>query len=109
MPALSADPDRACPHEDFVATVEVERITKTEGGPVVGYAASIRVSCVACDEPFRWSGCRAGVSSAHPTCSVDETKLRAPLRPSSADPDFGMGLPGFSVTMRERSVKRARE
>jgi hypothetical protein len=30
-------------------------------------------------------------------CSVDETELRAPLRPASSDPDFGMGLPGFGI------------
>ena len=32
--------------------------------------------------------------------SVDETELRAPLRLASADPDFGMGLPGFAVAYR---------
>jgi hypothetical protein len=40
-------------------------------------------------------------------CSVDESTLRAPLRPASADPDFGMGLPGFAVTWRENALSRA--
>lgn len=25
-------------------------------------------------------------------------ELRAPIRPASADPDFGLGIPGFAVT-----------
>lgn len=28
---------------------------------------------------------------------VDETELRAPLRPASADPDFGLGIPGVAI------------
>jgi len=34
-------------------------------------------------------------------CSVDETVLVAPLRPASADPDFGMGLPGYAIQFRD--------
>ncbi|WP_320784185.1 hypothetical protein [Streptomyces sp. CRN 30] len=96
-----ADPDTPCPHEDFDAYVAVNRITASDSDPTVtGYAADIKVNCRACDEPFRWTGVPAGVSPAHPTCSVDETELCAPLRPASADPDFGLGLPGFAVRYR---------
>lgn len=97
-----ADPDRPCPHEDFDAYVAVNRITAGDDDPtVIGYAADIKVNCRACEEPFRWTGVPAGISPRHPTCTVDETELRAPLRPASADPDFGMGLPGFSVRYRD--------
>lgn len=97
-----ADPDTPCPHEDFDAYVAVNRITASATDPtVVGYAADIKVNCRACDEPFRWTGVPAGLSPGHPTCSVDETELRAPLRPASADPDLGLGLPGFSVGYKE--------
>jgi hypothetical protein len=92
-----ANPDLACEHEDFEAVVEVNRVTKVEGGPVTGYSADIRVRCLNCGEPFRWTGLRAGLSPARPMCSIDETVLVAPLRPASADPDFGMGLPGYAV------------
>jgi hypothetical protein len=34
-----------------------------------------------------------------PACSIDEKELRAPLRPAISDPDFGLGIPGFSVTV----------
>lgn len=96
------NPDRACPHEDFEANVEVNRLTKADDDPtVIGYSADITVRCVACQEPFRWTGLRAGYSPHRPMCSVDETTLVAPLRPASADPDFGMGIPGYAVSYRE--------
>jgi hypothetical protein len=61
------------------------------------YIVEITIRCGDCREPFRWSGLEAGLSYDHPMVSVDETELRAPVRPSSADPDFGLGLPGFAV------------
>jgi len=95
------DPDRACPHENFDAYVEVNRVTASDDDPtVVAYHGDIKVNCHDCGEPFRWTGVQAGMSQARPMCSVDETELRAPLRPASADPDFGLGLPGFSVGFR---------
>lgn len=93
------DPDRPCPHENFDAYVDVARRTKSDtDSTVVGYSAEIKVNCRDCQEPFRWTGVQAGLSPARPMCSVDETELLAPLRPASADPDFGMGLPGYAVT-----------
>lgn len=96
---MRADPDRACPHENFKAGVFVKRLTDHGDGPVVGYTADVRVQCADCGEPFRWIGCPAGVDPRRPAVSIDETELRAPLRPASADPDFGLGLPGFAIRM----------
>jgi hypothetical protein len=99
--APPADPDRACPHEQFEAVVEVNRLTASDGDPtVVGYSADVLVACAGCGEKFRWCGVPAGMSPAHPTCSVDEMTLCAPLRPASADPDFGLGVPGYAITYR---------
>ncbi|MFR0354129.1 hypothetical protein [Streptomyces sediminimaris] len=96
-----ADPDKPCPHENFDAYVEVNRVTASDSdATVIGYAADIKVNCRECREPFRWTGVPAGCSPRQPMCSVDETELRAPLRPASADPDFGLGLPGFAVNYR---------
>jgi hypothetical protein len=36
-------------------------------------------------------------------CSVDEFELRAPIRPASGDPDFGLGIPGYAVSWEEGS------
>jgi hypothetical protein len=96
-----ANPDRACPHENFDAYVDVNRVTASDNDPtVVGYSADIKVTCHDCGEPFRWTGVPAGISPRQPMCSVDETELHAPLRPASADPDFGLGLPGFAINYR---------
>lgn len=91
------NPDLPCEHMDFDVHVVVNRIQATESGPVEGYYADIRVSCQACSEPFRWIGAPAGLLPTQPCVSVDETELRAPLRPASADPDFGLGIPGFAI------------
>lgn len=99
--AKVSDPDKACDHEDFAATVEVNRVTSREGGPVVGYSADIRVNCVGCGEPFRWTGLKSGLSPRMPMCSPDETEMRAPLRPASSDPDFGLEIPGFAINYRK--------
>lgn len=97
MSTMPADPDLACVHPDFAAEVDVNRLTDTDGGPVVAFTADVRVSCAACGERFRWVGVPAGASGSRPTCSVDEFELRAPIRPASSDPDLGLGIPGFSI------------
>jgi hypothetical protein len=91
------DPDRACPHENFDVCAAVNRINRTEGGPIVAYRLDIRVSCQDCGEKFRWVGVPAGLRPDGPTVSVDETELHAPCRPASSDPDFGLGIPGFAI------------
>jgi len=95
---VTVDPDKPCPHEDFEAEVEINRLSGTESGPVEAFQANIRVRCAHCEEPFRWIGVQAGLMPDRPMVSVDETELRAPIRPASSDPDFGMGIPGFAVT-----------
>lgn len=99
---MTANPDRPCPHLNFAVDVAVNRIGEAEtvNGLPRAYVADIKVRCVDCDEPFRWTGLRAGLSHTHPMVNVDETELRAPLRPASADPDFGMGIPGFAIAVR---------
>jgi hypothetical protein len=97
------DTDRACTHENFVAEVDVNRICDGDHGRpdvVIGYYADIRVVCADCNEAFRWNGLTAGQSPRHPMCSPDETEMRAPLRPASADPDFGMSISGFAINMQ---------
>lgn len=107
VPEPTADPDRPCRHENFALHADVNRLTRSDDDPtVIGYSADIRVWCEDCQEPFRWNGIPAGISPAHPTCSVDETELHAPLRPASADPDFGMGLPGFAISYRPGPGRR---
>lgn len=100
MAGTAANPDLPCPHPDFHADVTVERIGEGDpesGGLPRAYVCEVQVSCSACKEPFRFMGVPAGLSFAHPMVSVDEKTLHAPIRPASADPDFGLGIPGFAV------------
>lgn len=102
-PPTTVDPDRACRHADFEAVVDVALVLGTgPGEPApdampVAYVAEIQIKCAGCGEPFRFAGCIAGLSYNEPRVSVDEATLHAPIRPASADPDFGLGLPGFAV------------
>jgi len=99
---VTADPDKPCPHEDFNASVEVNRLTEREGDTEPdAYSADIKVWCAACGENFRWVGLQAGLMPSRPMCSIDETIMCAPLRPASSDPDFGLGIPGYAVTWQE--------
>ena len=94
----TADPDRPCPHPDFVVLAEVARLTASDtDDTVIGFSASLRVHCSVCDEPFRWIGAAPGLLPDRPCASIDESELRAPIRPASSDPDFGLGLSGFTV------------
>ncbi|OXM69660.1 hypothetical protein [Amycolatopsis vastitatis] len=93
----SLNPDLPCPHEGFDVLVAVTRLTVHDDGPVTGFSASITAACAQCGEKFRWIGVPAGLLPDRPCCSVDETELRAPLRPASSDPDFGLGVPGFAI------------
>jgi len=101
--------DRPCEHPHFDALVNVGRIGTgdTPDGMPAAYVAEVTVKCGECGEPFRWSGVRAGLSYVEPMCSPDETELRAPMRPRSADPDFGMGLPGFAIETRDDRADQA--
>jgi hypothetical protein len=94
---MAADPDRACPHEHFAVHADVNRLTSVEDGPATAYMLDIRVHCEDCGEPFRWIGVPAGLMPGRPAVNVDETELHAPMRPASADPDFGLGIPGFAI------------
>jgi hypothetical protein len=99
---VTAGSDKPCLHEDFTASVEVSRLLSRDGAlEPAAFTADISVRCAHCGEPFRWIGVQAGLKPDRPMCSVDETVLRAPLRPASADPDFGLGIPGFAVTWRD--------
>lgn len=99
---MTADPDRACEHPDFSVLAEVHRLTAHDDGPVVGYSANLHIQCIACGEPFRWIGAPAGLMPNRPCVSPDETELRAPIRPASSDPDFGLGIPGFAIRRTDR-------
>lgn len=97
----SIDLDRPCLHKNFSADVNVIRLIKPDDRSIASFMTEITVRCSDCDEPFRWIGVQAGMMPSHPMCSIDETTLKAPIRPASSDPDFGMGIPGYAISMRQ--------
>ncbi len=99
MDATAPNPDAPCPHLNFDADVQVARIVQDEqpGAAPHAFMCEVTVHCTDCKEPFRFNGLTAGMSFTHPMVSVDEKTLRAPIRPASADPDFGFGIPGFAI------------
>ncbi|MBL6275350.1 hypothetical protein JMF97_04140 [Micromonospora fiedleri] len=97
-----ADPDRPCLHTDMHLDADVQRLTASDDDPtVVAYIVELQVRCLACQERFRWVGVPAGLMPGRPACSPDEFTLHAPIRPSTADPDFGLGIPGFAIQYRD--------
>lgn len=72
-----------CNHDEIETTVDLDRLTETEGGPIVGWSADIRISCVVCGERFVFLG-PCGSSFKGPTVSLDGYTLRAPLGPASS-------------------------
>lgn len=72
-----------CDHNSFKADVMVARLSNTEGGPIVGYTATVAVKCTGCGLSFRFIGIDAGNHHAEPRVSVDGTELRAPIEPAT--------------------------
>lgn len=91
------DLDKPCPHLEFAVLAEVHRLIDDDEALPHGYYADFRIECAVCHEPFRFNGLPAGVLPNRPTCSLDAMELRAPIRPASSDPDFGLGLVGFTM------------
>ena len=69
-----------CEHEEFRATVAVNRLGD-DGGPIRNYVADITVNCAQCGLPFHFVGVEAGMSFMRPMASVGATELRAPIAP----------------------------
>lgn len=74
-----------CEHMNFLAAVNVGRLSEDEGGVVTGFTADIRIKCAACGLPFRFVGLAAGNHHSEPRVSIDGTELRAPIEPATHD------------------------
>ena len=85
-----------CEHMNFIANVEVNRLTKSEEDPsIIGYTADVRIRCADCSLPFEFIGVDAGYSPRMPMASVDAQELRAPIRPKGSN--ILPAIPGFNV------------
>jgi hypothetical protein len=96
-----------CEHPDFVARVECNRVARSDDDPtIIGYAADLHIECASCGEPFIFFGAPVGLMPDRPTISADGLELRTPIRPQSADPNFGLGLTGFIARVLEGNPGR---
>ncbi len=92
-----------CPHPTFATQVD---ITHLEDNGV--WMADIRISCIACDEPFRFAGVPVGAAVTAPMVSMDGTELRAPIEPLSAQAKRESRVPAYQRYALEvrRSIQR---
>ena len=97
-PDTPSEPEVKCEHTDFVAEVDVSRLTADEGGSVGAYMAEVRIWCNDCRERFRFIGLDVGYSPRNPATRPDHQEARLPIAPASAPADFGLGGPGFTMT-----------
>lgn len=87
-----------CPHENFMAVVEINRFTDETNPDLAGLAAEIHAWCTGCDEAVVWHVPDLGMLADRPTVSPDGRELRVPCRVASQPEDFGLQLPGFRIT-----------
>lgn len=69
---------KACPHEQFAAQVNVQRFEDTGK-----FLAEITVTCSQCHLGMRFIGVRAGLGWSEPTCSIEGLTLNAPMEPEA--------------------------
>lgn len=98
-----------CAHENFVATVDVNRlVSEVEATALVGLAVDVRIVCAACKEPVKFRVPEVGMTSGRPTRSLDATELRAPAW-IGPDERLGADLPGFTVQVLGHEEMRERD
>lgn len=88
----------SCPHLHFNASVDVNRIQKSEQEPetIVAYTADVRIFCRESGQQFEFLGLPNGYSCYRPTVSIDGQTLSAPIAVPGTRP--AEGLAGFTVT-----------
>jgi hypothetical protein len=75
-----------CPHLEFAALVGVGRLTPTEGGPVTGYVADIKIQCLDCGKPFQFLGLEPGYDNQGARVSLDGLEAHIALTPDGERP-----------------------
>lgn len=90
--------DTPCPHENFMADVQVARMPTVEGGPIKRYMADVRVKCNDCGLPFRFIGLPAGLDLNGASVSIDATEARLAIAPKGEVVSvLEGGVVGFSI------------
>jgi len=85
-----------CEHKQFAASVDVTRMSESEGGAITAYMAEVHVQCAECGQPFRFKCSRVGLNPDEPAASVDGQELRCPIEPSDGTIVPGLRM-GFEI------------
>jgi hypothetical protein len=89
-----------CLHPNFQACVTVNRLTASETDEtVVAFNADVRIQCAECSKPFEFIGVPIGLLHTEPTCSVDGTQARMPIKPVGEP--MRADLAGFALRVVE--------
>lgn len=77
-----------CQHMNFVAEVDVHRLTESEepDARVKGYLADVRIKCSECGKRFQFLGLPAGIDTQGIGMSVDGLEARLALCPQGEHP-----------------------
>jgi hypothetical protein len=87
-----------CEHNNFDASVMVNRIQEGEGGSIIRFMADVRITCTGCGVPMRFIGLPAGMDYNSPCVSVGATEGRFPVAPKGDVLSELEGTPaGFTV------------
>jgi len=73
-----------CQHLNFNCYADVGRLHE-EGNPnkIVSHMVDIKINCRDCGLPFEFIGIPNGMSFYQPMLNIDNTELRAPIKPST--------------------------
>ena len=85
-----------CEHPEFVADVDVNRLSHEDGGPITHYDADIRIRCKECGMDFEFVGAAYGMSPYHPAMSIDAKELHVPIVPEGGE--VPRNLPGYGIS-----------
>lgn len=77
------DKQAACPHENFMADVQIGRLQSGKDGPVERFSADVRVECVDCGVKMKFVGLPMGCDLNGACVSVDGTEARLACFPAN--------------------------
>lgn len=72
-----------CDHNNFVANVNIGRLTEDDKLTIKGFCADLTIFCKECGQDFEFIGVESGISSFGVMCSIDRRELRIPIKPST--------------------------
>lgn len=87
-----------CKHVNFIADVEVNRLTNKDGEEVLNISACIKIHCSDCGVKLKFRGLPMGLDLNGAAVSADGTEARLAVFPANeARPVDSKGPSGFNI------------